>query len=701
MKCEGLPDAMALHSAGLPPGWIALTNACGATSANPENLDFSWANGKKIIVAGDADEPGQKGAKKFAKAFRAAGATEVRIISLPYDVTPNHGKDLRDWFAEGHTMADFAELAEAAPEWTESAEQDEHPVIIVSVDESRVVDQAIAALSSRQDLYQRGGLLVHVVRSTVKKDVIARDPDSPRIVRVRQPLLREMMADSVTWARLTEDDKAEPCHPPEWAVKAVDARDEWQRIRPIEGVIENPVLRPDGTILQSPGYDPQTGLLYCPISAFPPLEERPSKADAERAAQELLDVVADFPFASPIHRSGYLSGVLTPLARHAFAGCAPLHLINANTRGTGKGLLVDVMAIIATGRMIARTSAPRDDEEWRKRVTSIAIAAESLVLLDNLPHTLGSPSLDAALTATSWSDRVLGRSEMVTVPLQCTWYATGNNVMLIADTARRTLVIRLDSREENPEERQGFQHTDLLAWVRQERQRLTAAALTILAGYFAAGQPKMGLTPWGSYVPWSLVREAIVWAGQPDPAGNRREMVTQADQEADLLRRLLAGWTEIDPSCQGVTVAETLRILAAAPTTYQALRSAIEDMTPTGKPFNARSIGAKLHHLRHRVIGGRFFDKKDTNQGAAWAVHGVEGSDSKDSSDSSYSPSHARTHARTHAHARTRAGVGNTVTSVSTVTADQADCFHEWVEQPSAGRVKVVCRLCDKFFGYR
>ena len=62
------------------------------------------------------------------------------------------------------------------------------------------------------------------------------------------------------------------------------------------------------------------------------------------------------------------------------------------------------------------------------------------------------------------------------IPAKAIWIATGNNLQFQADTARRTLRIRLESREENPEERTGFKHPDLLPWVRRERGRLAALA---------------------------------------------------------------------------------------------------------------------------------------------------------------------------------------------------------------------------------
>jgi hypothetical protein len=119
------------------------------------------------------------------------------------------------------------------------------------------------------------------------------------------------------------------------------------------------------------------------------------------------------------------------------------------------------------------------------------------VLLDNIASTLGSSSLDAALTGTTWTDRVLGKSETTgTLPLTTVWIATGNNVVLGADTARRALYCRLETLEEHPEDREDFRQRDLLSWVRSHRKRLAVAAVTILRAYFAAGRPDHKLRTW-------------------------------------------------------------------------------------------------------------------------------------------------------------------------------------------------------------
>ena len=52
--------------------------------------------------------------------------------------------------------------------------------------------------------------------------------------------------------------------------------------------------------------------------------------------------MGDFPFAADMHRAAWLAALLTPLARPAFDGPAPLFLVDANVRAAGKGLCLEV-----------------------------------------------------------------------------------------------------------------------------------------------------------------------------------------------------------------------------------------------------------------------------------------------------------------------------------------------------------------------
>ncbi len=134
VHCEGLPDMLAAASALDPAdGMMPISNVCGANSTS---LDYSIARGKQVFVCGDADRPGQAGAAKKAAGYVAAGATEVRLVTLPYEITADHGKDLRDYLAEGGSLWDLlyqhshVVTAETAAAEVEAADQgDETPPI--------------------------------------------------------------------------------------------------------------------------------------------------------------------------------------------------------------------------------------------------------------------------------------------------------------------------------------------------------------------------------------------------------------------------------------------------------------------------------------------------------------------------------------------------------------------------------------------
>jgi hypothetical protein len=501
------------------------------------------------------------------------------------------------------------------------------PSIRITTEEHKVNAAAVSALAGDAAVYQRGGMLVRVVRDVSPAAKGIRRPFTPRIETLPPPLLRERLAANAHWINLRETQNSvteQDAHPPAWCVSAVHARADWPGIRHLEAVVDYPVLRPDGTILDRAGYDRETGLLLEAAATFPAIGPSPSKEQAIDARDQLLDVVADFPFERDVHRAAWLAALLTPLARFAFTGPAPLFLVDANVPAAGKGLLLDTISRIVTGERFTIATYTSDEDELRKRITSLVLAGDRLVLFDNLEGNFGNGVLDAALTGTAWKDRVLGANRMAEAPLYMTWYATGNNVAIAADTARRVCHIRLESPDEHPEERQGFRYPDLLAWVGQNRAKLLAAALTILRGYCAAGRPGQNLPAWGSYEGWSaLVRSAVVWVGLPDPGGTRLLLQAQADVAAESMSILLACWERLDPDRRGLTAAEVIHQLykqppANPPDFHADLRDALEALL--GKP-DARGLGNRLRSYRRRIFDGRFIDQAGTEKRAArWAA---------------------------------------------------------------------------------
>ncbi len=508
--------------------------------------------------------------------------------------------------------------------------------ILLDVDEHRVIDEAEEALANDHDLFVRGGALVRVIRIASQKARVRRSEGSVVIAAAPPAHLRERLTRVATFLRHAKDGPV-PAHPPGWLVGGLGARGEWPKMRDLVGVSESPFLRPDGSLCQQPGYDPSTGVLLTPSEPFPPISNAPSRTDALESLVMLDEVIADFRFESPVHRAAWLASLLTPLARHAFEGPAPLFLVDANVRGAGKGLLCQTIGEIVLGRPMPVTSYSSDTEEMRKKITTIALAGDTLVLLDNLEGKFGNDALDRALTATHWRDRVLGTNDQAELPLHAVWYATGNNVQVGADTMRRIIHIRLDVLEERPEDRSDFSHPNLLAWVRSQRFRLLAAALTILAAYCKAGRPAQGLTPMGSFEGWSsLVREAVVWLGLPDPCSGRERLLEFADTAVDTLSMIINALEVCGAATEGVVIGELVARLypadrTGAPTDPASVeaRQALEQLTgaSVGRPPTGRAISNKLKVYRRRVVSGRYLDidpNAPRRAGATWRVYAAE-----------------------------------------------------------------------------
>jgi hypothetical protein len=388
----------------------------------------------------------------------------------------------------------------------------------------------------------------------------------------------------------------------------------------LRAVVESPVLRPDGSVLCTPGYDPATRLFYAPSGPLPQVPARPTREEAREAIDTLLAVVTDFPYEKPSHRSAWLAALLTPFARFAVDGFVPLFTFDSNLRGAGKSLQVDAIALIVTGRNMPRRAYVADEVEVKKTVTSIAAHGAWAVLFDNVATPLGGAALDMALTGDQLEDRLFGHNDItVRFRLSTIFMASGNNLGFYGDLVRRVLPSRLRCLDEKPEERTGFQHADLRAWVRAHRTALAAAALTVLRAYFVAGRPDLHLRPWGSYEAWSgVVRHALVWAGEPDPGEARLDL---PDTARDLTARLVTGWAEAFPG-EAKSVAEAVRLLLKpenAPR-FETLRGALTELAD--RPLDKVSVpglGQRLTRYRDRVVGGFALQRLDGgDRGALW-----------------------------------------------------------------------------------
>jgi hypothetical protein len=390
----------------------------------PDLAAVAW-EGRFVYLGYDSDLAEKKDVAfaewQLAEVLAAKGA-KVKVVRLP--AGPEGAKVGLDAFLVAQGPDAFRQLLETAE--SPRKPEDDRPEVLLSHLEFLCIDQAVKVLADRdKKLFQRGGELVRI-------SYPRRPADMQRLTTSGAPKIESLPAAALR-SRLTRHaqivvlvpkrngsvEKASK-HPPKWLVDGVLAADEWPGVRPLEAVITTPVLLPDGTVLQRPGYHADSGLFYVRNGAYPPIPEHPTYNDAKKALVELLEPVCDFPFARPEHRSAWVAATLTPIARFAFHGPAPLFLADANIRAAGKGLLLDLCSWIAMGWKFAVMPYKHDPIEFEKCITAVAHAGERMVVLDNVAGFLGNAMLDAALTKTEWQGRILGKSQQPRVPLLTT-----------------------------------------------------------------------------------------------------------------------------------------------------------------------------------------------------------------------------------------------------------------------------------------
>lgn len=273
------------------------------------------------------------------------------------------------------------------------------------------------------------------------------------------------------------------------AVNAACINEGTPNIRELEGITHTPVLRPDGSVLDTPGYDEDTGLLYLPEPGLkvPSVPSHPDADQLRTALDFILKPVAQFPFVQPSHRNNWLAAMLTPLLRQLLPPPYPWVIISAPQRGSGKTLLAKIIGLVHG--MTTRGELPESKEEQRKTFTAVLYSTTApVVLFDNLTGVVRSAELDKLLTNLDYSDRVLGRSEEVRMVNDRLWLGTGNNAKIGGDLSRRTWPVVINTNHESPHLRTGFA-LNPEKWIPQHRGEYLAALLTLARGWVQAGSP--------------------------------------------------------------------------------------------------------------------------------------------------------------------------------------------------------------------
>jgi hypothetical protein len=434
-------------------------------------------------------------------------------------------------------------LEEPAPEPPETHKPPhKRPVIRLQVGETEAVVDAVeeALVAAECDLYQRGGLIV--VPSFAKMPTHdGKTVEVQGLDEIGDHALAAKIETIVTFEKVVGKAKKVRCAAPMALIKTLKERRHELKVPVIAAVVNCPTIRADGAVVDRPGFDTATGLLFEPRGVvFPPVPDKPTEEDARRALAKIEALFEESAFASEDDKAVALSLTLTAVAR-ASLPCAPLHAIDAPVAGEGKSLIIDIGAIVATGEQAGVSSQGESREEFEKRLGSLLLRGDAFIALDNCERPLEGVLLNQCLTQTVVNVRVLGKSLSVAIRMASVMTATGNNLVIKGDLTRRAVAARLDSKTERPELRQ-FK-ADPIGAVKKHRGAYVAAALTVLRAYVVAGRPNLPdkLAGFGD---WSdMVRGPLLWLGRGDPV-KTMERIRKSDPQKRELRAVMAAWRQ-------------------------------------------------------------------------------------------------------------------------------------------------------------
>lgn len=390
-------------------------------------------------------------------------------------------------------------------------------------------------------LFQRSGQLVKICEMPMMDEDFQRDEHALIVKDAGDAYVRERMNQCASW--LKYDKRANEWMPINCSkdhAQTYCARNAW-RVPSFSGITLCPTLRPNGSLLSTPGFDRQTGIFVAGNLNID-IPENPTRDDALAALAVLRTPLEEFPFASLEDEAVILSGIISAVIRKAMPG-APIIGIKSHTPGSGKGLLARVISITATGFSPTIIHQSLQDGEFDKRFAATAMAGDPVVSIDNCEHPVGGESLCTAITEGMFAPRKLGESLNIPCRTRNTYIATGNNLVFSGDMDRRVICCVIDAGMERPEERE-FKR-DLVEWMGAHRRDMIQAALTIVKAYLAAGKPSTGLKPVGSFERWcAWVRDPLVWLG----AGNAWETnkrIRGADPVMQHLRSFMTLWSQL------------------------------------------------------------------------------------------------------------------------------------------------------------
>jgi hypothetical protein len=349
---------------------------------------------------------------------------------------------------------------------------------------------------------------LHSLSSAGANDGDAKDtrlpaPEQPLLTRLDEGQLAELIERNIEY--VTKD--GIPVHLNSGFVRHYLQRSD-NALPVVTGVSTLPLVGLDGNLRAKNGLDRDLGLLFRVAPEILKYTAHLGTITDERIRAAYDFLVNDWLFDVLTDDTGkavLVTAALTIIER-AFLPERPAFFVTAGRRGGGKTTALGMVMTAATGVRPCAAAWSTNEEERRKGLLSYLMEGLPALIYDNIPRGLqiSCPHIEKALTASTYSDRVLGVSQTVTVSSSTILTFTGNNCGPKGDLASRSLQARIEVDRADPENRQ-FKHSDPIGWTEANRGKILRALYLILLGN--PHRAEAGETRFKTW--WKLVGSAV------------------------------------------------------------------------------------------------------------------------------------------------------------------------------------------------
>lgn len=304
-----------------------------------------------------------------------------------------------------------------------------------------------------------------------------------------------------------------------------------------------PILYNGELTFPKKGYDPRFES-WMPPSA-PDIDP---KMSLETAKALIHEIYKEFCFQERQDYINAISGLLTPFLRGIFPKFSertPVYLYIANRERAGKDYCAAITGIVHEGYSLEEPpisngeSSGNTNEELRKKILSAFMAGRRRLHFANNKGYIDNAVFEGIITSEKYSDRALGRNEILTFDNEIDFSLSGNvGIGFTPDLNNRARMVRLflDIEDANARE---FTNPNLHKWVKDNRGKILSALYSMVRNWIELDSPE-GKTHFASFPEWARICGGIMEAaGYDSPCKTDKSLLSMGgDTETSDMKAL-------------------------------------------------------------------------------------------------------------------------------------------------------------------